>query len=247
MKTFETTQPDPYSSHRRVDMEPYVKKRKSKKSVYLPFGNDGLTFSDLIDIINPMHHIPLVGPIYRNITGDTISSLPKITGSALFGGPIGAILAATDTIIETATGKDSGGHFLEVLDKRQNKKNKSHPSSSVDPRMEIETTYRKPQRADDRELILQKIIIKSTPTSDTKFIPNLLDTDPVTKWAKAEIAYRASLAARNAANKNIQLEHASKKSTAEQPGRIRVTECAKNQSLPTHAAASTNAFHPMIS
>ncbi|MFT4585447.1 MAG: hypothetical protein ACI8XZ_005217, partial [Gammaproteobacteria bacterium] len=30
-----------------------------------PFGEDGLTFSDVFDAVNPLHHIPIVGSIYR--------------------------------------------------------------------------------------------------------------------------------------------------------------------------------------
>ena len=44
-----------------------------------PFGEDGLSFLDLIDVVNPLHHIPVVGPMYREITGDVINPLPRIT------------------------------------------------------------------------------------------------------------------------------------------------------------------------
>ena len=33
---------------------------------------DGFGFADLIDIINPLHHIPVVNVIYRNLSGDAI-------------------------------------------------------------------------------------------------------------------------------------------------------------------------------
>ena len=36
------------------------------------FGNDGFTFSDLMDIINPLQHIPVVSSIYRSLSGDEI-------------------------------------------------------------------------------------------------------------------------------------------------------------------------------
>ncbi|MBT5013959.1 MAG: hypothetical protein HON02_05865, partial [Rhodospirillaceae bacterium] len=34
------------------------------------FGADGFTFLDFLDIINPLQHIPVVGSLYRDMTGD---------------------------------------------------------------------------------------------------------------------------------------------------------------------------------
>lgn len=50
-----------------------------------PFG-----FGDLLDMINPLHHIPLVGHLYRKLTGDEIRPIGQIVGGAVFGGPAGA-------------------------------------------------------------------------------------------------------------------------------------------------------------
>ena len=83
-----------------------------------PFwGDDGFTFGDLIDLLNPLHHIPLVGSLYRGITGDEIAPGPRILGGALFGGgPIGAAIAiasgAANATLEQKTGRDMGGHVL---------------------------------------------------------------------------------------------------------------------------------------
>lgn len=70
-----------------------------------PFGKDGLTFADVLDMINPLHHIPLIGSIYRKLTGDTIDPAIRIAGGALFGGPIGAAVSlATLALGEMAKG-----------------------------------------------------------------------------------------------------------------------------------------------
>jgi len=34
-----------------------------------PFGDDGLTFGDILDVINPLHYISVISTIYRNLTG----------------------------------------------------------------------------------------------------------------------------------------------------------------------------------
>lgn len=66
-----------------------------------PFGEDGLTFGDVFDLINPLQHIPLLGGLYRKLTGDTIDPAMRIAGGALFGGPIGAAVAT----VAVAVGK----------------------------------------------------------------------------------------------------------------------------------------------
>ncbi|MBM3617586.1 MAG: hypothetical protein FJX23_03475 [Alphaproteobacteria bacterium] len=69
-------------------------------------GKDGFGFGDLIDVINPLQHIPGVSTVYRAVTGDEMGAAAKIAGAALFGGPIGAGIAAATSLIEVATGAD---------------------------------------------------------------------------------------------------------------------------------------------
>ncbi len=65
-----------------------------------PFG-----FYDLLDMINPLQHIPLVNVAYRKITGDEIKGAPQIIGGALFGGALGAAGGLANVIIQEETGK----------------------------------------------------------------------------------------------------------------------------------------------
>lgn len=85
------------------------------------WGEDGFGFDDLLDLINPLQHLPIISTIYRAITGDTIAPGPRMLGGAIFGGgPIGAIAGlATGAInagLEHETGKDLGGHALAWVD-----------------------------------------------------------------------------------------------------------------------------------
>lgn len=77
--------------------------------------DEGLTFWDFLDLINPLQHIPGVNTIYREMTGDTIKAPIKIIGSTILGGPIGFAAAMADTAIEDATGKDVGEHMVAML------------------------------------------------------------------------------------------------------------------------------------
>jgi hypothetical protein len=52
---------------------------------------DGYSFGDVIDMINPLQHLPVIGMIYRKITGDTIKPISNIIGGTIFGGPVGAV------------------------------------------------------------------------------------------------------------------------------------------------------------
>ncbi len=69
---------------------------------------EGFSFRDFLDIINPLQHIPIVSTIYREVTGDKIGGFARIVGGALFGGPIGAVLGGANAIAAQETGKDIG-------------------------------------------------------------------------------------------------------------------------------------------
>jgi hypothetical protein len=74
-------------------------------------------FHDLLDIINPLQHLPVVGTLYRAITGDKIGTVEKIAGDALYGGLWGAVSSVADTAFEAVTGKDFGSTVLAFAEK----------------------------------------------------------------------------------------------------------------------------------
>ncbi len=73
------------------------------------------SFSDLVDIINPLQHIPVVNTIYRAITGDHESAFADVVGGAIYGGPIGAGLAMADLGLRDTTGGTVGEHVMASL------------------------------------------------------------------------------------------------------------------------------------
>src|SRR3546814_18224238 len=72
----------------------------------------GLGFLDFLDVINPLQHLPIVGTIYRAMTGDTISDAARVAGGALYGGPFGLIGGFANGVFEAETGGDVGGNAL---------------------------------------------------------------------------------------------------------------------------------------
>lgn len=75
------------------------------------FGADGFTFGDLVDMVNPLQHIPIVSTFYRDQTGDSIAAAPRVVGSTLFFGPLGLVSALANIAVEEATGKDIGDNL----------------------------------------------------------------------------------------------------------------------------------------
>lgn len=67
---------------------------------------DAFGFKDLVDMVNPFHHVPVVNYAYRGITGDEIKPIGSIIGGAIFGGGVGAASALVNVIIEEETGMD---------------------------------------------------------------------------------------------------------------------------------------------
>jgi hypothetical protein len=77
--------------------------------------NKSFGFHDLLDIINPLQHIPIVATVYRYLTGDTIGNVARVAGDTLYGGPIGLAAGVISAGVEMDTGKDIGDHIVAML------------------------------------------------------------------------------------------------------------------------------------
>ena len=73
------------------------------------------SFHNLLDIINPLEHLPIIGTIYRAITHTHIGIPERIAGDALYGGLWGAVSGAADAAFEAITGKDFGSTVLALF------------------------------------------------------------------------------------------------------------------------------------
>ena len=82
---------------------------------YKQESDDGFSFFDLLDIINPFQHIPLVNIAYRALTGDEIKPMSQIVGGAVFGGPLGAAGGLVNAVIEEETGGDIVENALSLV------------------------------------------------------------------------------------------------------------------------------------
>lgn len=70
-------------------------------------------FGEMLDTVNPLHHVPGVSQAYRAVTNDKISEGAKLAGhvglGAAVGGPVGAAIGAGVFLIESVFGTLFGG------------------------------------------------------------------------------------------------------------------------------------------
>jgi hypothetical protein len=82
------------------------------------FGDEGMTLADFFSVINPLQHLPLVGAVYREITGDTIKPGARVLGGLLFGGPMGMVGGAFNAGVAHDIGTDPGGALIALAQGR---------------------------------------------------------------------------------------------------------------------------------
>ncbi len=75
-------------------------------------------FADIIDMVNPLQHIPIINNIYRNITGDEIKPISKIVGGGIFTGVIGATSGVIDVISKKETGKTITENIKNIINSK---------------------------------------------------------------------------------------------------------------------------------
>ncbi len=83
--------------------------KQESVSLAEPKESNGNAFIDfikgVIDVVNPLQHIPIVGNIYRDITGDEIGRAAKIAGDVLYGGAVGGAISIASAAYEKSAGE----------------------------------------------------------------------------------------------------------------------------------------------
>ena len=81
-----------------------------------------MSFGDVLDMVNPLQHIPVVSSIYRAATGSTINPVSRVAGDALYGGVFGVASAvmgvfggAINSMLEEGSGHDGAGTMFASL------------------------------------------------------------------------------------------------------------------------------------
>lgn len=69
-----------------------------------------LSFGDFIDVINPLQHLPIVGSIYRAVTGDTLKPAAQVTGGILYGALTGTGVISGAMVVAEAVWTEHNGN-----------------------------------------------------------------------------------------------------------------------------------------
>jgi hypothetical protein len=100
----------------------------------------GFSFHELLSELNPLQYLPVIGTIYRSVTGDTIPEPARIAGSlvvsGLTGGPIGLALNVAFLGLQKATGIDPekmGSTMLASLGIGSGTGSEAGPAPVTDP------------------------------------------------------------------------------------------------------------------
>ena len=86
-----------------------------------PFwGKDGFTFDDVLDMFNPLHHLPIISKFYSEQSQDEACEGSKLVGGALFGGLFGGVTGVLTSMANAAirheTHQDVSEHLLAMAD-----------------------------------------------------------------------------------------------------------------------------------
>ena len=77
------------------------------------WAHGSFSFKDLLDIVNPLQHLPVIGSIYRYLTGDEPSVGTRVIGDTLYGGPIGfGVSVVSNALLTNESGQDLGERLL---------------------------------------------------------------------------------------------------------------------------------------
>ena len=195
-----------------------------KSGDFQAWGDDGLSFFDFIDVINPLQHLPIVGPVYRDITGDELGPIPRVAGGTLFFGPLGLVSSAIDVISEQITGKDVGGNIMTVMNDTD-EETKPNPESVMieNPSETVSIGATDP-------------VVAGTDAGEI--------LDPVSAWAMSELNFRQAEAEKMGLNMPVR-SYSYMLAGATAPEVASLPASALTASAPVSAPASAPASAPL--
>ena len=169
------------------------------KEISIAAGEESL-FDQVLDMVNPLQHLPVVSTVYRAITGDEISGPARLVGGALFGGPVGFASAAANMVLEQATGGDLGDHAMAFIGATEDTPQVA-AAPAADPRAGgVQLAAATPQAADNGSdiiwngpRVLPSLASATAPVTDTappatQSAPPQISANQPPAWLAAAIA-----------------------------------------------------------
>lgn len=157
------------------------------------FGTDGPSFGDLVDVINPLNHIPFLSDLVGEKEEEKPAVASRLAGGLLFGGPIGFVASLMNEVFREATGASFAGAVVAALSGEE------LPGATQIQVAEAETAS--PTAADD--MIAQTAMVDEVEVSNLDDATHALSaarTADITREAQMGSASKdAKVAARNRA------------------------------------------------
>ncbi|MBF0310273.1 MAG: hypothetical protein HQL56_12170 [Magnetococcales bacterium] len=99
---------------------PEASPRESRRPAGTLWRGEQMGFADVLDMVNPLQHLPLISSIYQAGSGESIGGAARVVGGAFYGALTGSWMAglgmaAADTVVQETSGKTLTGHVLGEL------------------------------------------------------------------------------------------------------------------------------------
>jgi hypothetical protein len=133
----------------------------------------------ILDVINPLQHIPVISTLYRHLTGDEISPMAQVAGDTLYGGPIGGALSLANVATKAETGHDIGDHMLAMVT-GEKLEDKVHTGRTAPPQVMLaqnDAPRQKPEQVHESDIVWNNgaIVPQAAAAPEAGDIPALSD------------------------------------------------------------------------
>jgi hypothetical protein len=113
----EVKQPDPPVNTQSATQPSEPQQAESETSIKW-WSKASFSFKDILDMINPLQHLPIISTLYRAWSGEGIGAVARVVGGAIYGraGGIGSLVSSlVNAVIGAFTGKDVGERVYAAL------------------------------------------------------------------------------------------------------------------------------------
>jgi hypothetical protein len=135
-----------------------------------------VSFHDILSALNPLQYVPVVGSIYRAVTGNVppepIRTIGSLLVSGLTGGPIGLAINAGVTAVEKISGIDPDQIVHGPLRGRPHRRRRGRAGPSRQPGRRRGLRRRRTARHRDRPRIASRSVCARPARTDPETVPH---------------------------------------------------------------------------
>lgn len=115
-----------------TNIKPASSWRVNRSAAEVSYEDNDFSFDDVLDILNPLQHIPVLSAYYRTETGDDIKPVARVAGDILFGAVTGSLVISGLASVVTAAYEQQTGEepVVQVADALFGR-NKAEPATML--------------------------------------------------------------------------------------------------------------------